>query len=92
VTNTGDRDGDEVAQLYLRKNFSSVETPGRSLKGFSRFHLKAGESRTVTFRIEQEQMAIWNVEKTWDVEPGAYTVWVGGSSQTALSAQFDLRP
>lgn len=92
VTNTGDRDGDEVAQLYLRKNVSSVETPSRSLKGFSRIHLKAGESRTVTFRVEQKELAVWNAEKTWAVEPGEYTVWAGGSSQAVLSTQFDLNP
>jgi beta-glucosidase len=92
VTNTGDREGDEVAQLYLHKNVSSVETPSRSLKGFSRIRLKAGESRTVTFRLVQEQMAVWNAEKTWEVEPGVYTVWVGGSSRATLSAQFYLLP
>jgi beta-glucosidase len=92
ITNTGDRDGDEVAQLYLREDVSSVETPSRSLKGFSRIHLKAGETRTVTFRAPQEQIAVWNAEKVWAVEAGEYTVWVGGSSQGSLSAKFDLQP
>ena len=92
ITNTGDRDGDEVAQLYLRENVSSVETPSRSLKGFSRIHLKTGETRTVTFRAPQEQIAVWNAEKVWAVEAGEYTVWVGGSSQASLSAKFDLQP
>jgi beta-glucosidase len=92
VTNTGSREGDEVAQLYLREDVSSVETPSRALKGFSRIHLKAGESRTVTFRVPQQQIAVWNAEKTWAVEAGAYTVWVGGSSEAQLSTKFDLKP
>jgi beta-glucosidase len=92
VTNTGDREGDEVAQLYLRENVSSVETPARALKGFSRIHLKPGETKTVTFRIPEDQVAVWNTERKWAVEPGEYTVWAGGSSEATLSARFDLEP
>jgi beta-glucosidase len=91
VTNTGDREGEEVAQLYLRQDVSSVETPDRSLKGFSRIRLKPQETKTVTFRIPQEQLAAWNAEGKWAVEPGSYTVWVGGSSEASLSRQFSLR-
>ncbi len=90
VTNTGDRAGDEVAQLYLREDTSSVETPERALQSFSRIHLAPGERKTVVFRIPQEQIAVWNAEKKWAVEPGKYTVWVGGSSQANLSVQFTL--
>jgi len=91
VTNTGDREGEEVAQLYLRQDVSSVETPDRSLKGFSRIRLKPQETKTVTFCIPQEQLAVWNAEGKWAVEPGSYTVWVGGSSEASLSRQFSLR-
>jgi beta-glucosidase len=91
VTNTGDREGDEVAQFYLRENVSSVETPERALKGFSRIHLKPGETRNVIFRIPEEQLAIWNTEQKWTVEPGEYTVWAGGSSEATLSARFYLQ-
>jgi beta-glucosidase len=92
VTNTGDREGDEVAQLYLRENVSSVETPERALKGFSRIHLKRGETRTVTFRIPEDQLAVWNTERKWAVEPGEYTVWAGESSEATLNACFYLQP
>jgi beta-glucosidase len=92
VTNTGDRAGDEVAQLYVRENVSSVETPERSLKGFSRIRLQPGETRTVTFLVPQRQLAVWNAEDRWAVEAGRYTVWVGGSSQASLSAEFNLQP
>jgi beta-glucosidase len=92
VTNAGDREGDEVAQLYLREDVSSVETPDRSLKGFSRVHLRPGEMKTVSFRVPQSQLAIWNADRKWVVEPGKYTVWAGGSSEATLTAQFTLQP
>ena len=92
VTNTGKKEGDEVAQLYVREDVGSVETPDRSLKGFARVHLRPGETRTVSFRVPQEQLAIWNTERRWVVEPGNYTVWVGGSSQATLTSSFGLNP
>jgi beta-glucosidase len=92
VTNTGETAGDEVAQVYLREDFSSVETPARALKGFSRIHLNPGETKTVTFEIPQRQIAVWNADKKWAIEAGEYTVWVGGSSEATLSSRFYLRP
>jgi beta-glucosidase len=92
VTNTGAREGDEVAQLYMREDVSSVETPERSLEGFERIHLKPGETRTVTFRVPQQQLAVWNAERRWAVESGHYTVWTGGSSKATLTSGFVLAP
>jgi len=92
VTNTGSVEGDEVAQLYMRENVSSVETPRRSLEGFSRIHLKPQETKTAAFRIPCDQLAVWNTENKWAIEPGNYTVWVGGSSEAALSTKFLLKP
>jgi beta-glucosidase len=92
VSNTGTRAGDEVAQLYMRENTSSVETPSRSLEGFSRIHLKPGETRSVVFRVPQQQLAVWNAEDKWAVEAGKYTVWVGGSSRAPLTTGFVLTP
>src|ERR1700730_5684341 len=79
VTNTGGQEGDEVAQLYVRQDLSSVGTPSRSLKDFSRIHLKPGETKAVTFQVPQTQLALWNANGKWVVEPGKYTFWVGGS-------------
>jgi beta-glucosidase len=90
VTNIGDREGDEVAQLYLRENTSSVETPARSLQGFSRIHLKPHETRSVAFHVPQKNLAIWNAEGRWSVEPGEFTVWAGGSSLASLATTFTL--
>jgi beta-glucosidase len=92
VTNTGSREGDEVAQLYMREDVGSVETPSRSLEGFSRIHLKPHETRRITFRIPQKQLAIWNVEGKWAIEPGNYTVWTGGSVLASLTTKFHLEP
>lgn len=88
VTNDGDRQGEEVAQLYVRQDVGSVETPDRSLKGFSRIVLNPGETKNVVFRIPQDQLAVWNAESKWAVETGTYTLWVGGSSQAALTARI----
>lgn len=90
VTNTGEREGDEVTQLYVREDVSSVETPDRSLKGFSRIHLKPHETKMITFRVPQDQLAVWNQERKWVVEPGNYTMWAGGSSEAPLSGKFFL--
>jgi beta-glucosidase len=92
VTNTGNREGDEVAQLYMRENTSSVETPSRSLEGFARIHLKPQDTRSVAFHVPQKQLELWNAENKWAVEPGKYTVWVGGSSRATLTTQFVLAP
>jgi beta-glucosidase len=92
VTNTGEREGTEVPQLYLRQEVGSVETPIRSLEGFTRVHLRPHESKMVTMHLPQKQLEVWNAEKTWAVEPGYYTLWVGGSSEAALTARFLLKP
>jgi beta-glucosidase len=88
VTNDGDRPGEEVAQLYVRQDVSSVETPERSLKGFSRIALNPKETKNVIFRIPQNELAIWNAEGKWTVEAGNYTLWAGGSSLASLTAKF----
>ena len=91
VTNTGKVDGDEVVQVYLRDEVSSVETPRRTLAGFERVHLKAGEVRTVKVAIPWSQLAVWNADKKWVVEPGWFTVWAGGSSEATLAARFQVK-
>jgi beta-glucosidase len=90
VTNTGTVDGDEVPQLYLREDVSSVETPDKSLKGFTRIHLRPGENRPVSFHVPLDQLTVWNTEGKWAIEPGMYTVWVGGSSLANLTEKFEL--
>lgn len=90
VTNTGDREGDEVAQIYLHHELSSVETRDRALVGFQRVHLLAGQTRTLYFKIPQRQLAVWNVDRQWSVEPGPYTIFAGSSAEASLSATFKI--
>ena len=92
VTNTGTREGDEVAQLYLRQNTASVNTPNRSLEGFTRTHLQPNQTRTLTFHIPQSELAIWNTENKWSVEPGDFTLWAGPNSKADLKTTFHLEP
>ena len=90
LTNTGERAGDEVAQLYVRQSVASVVTPVKALKGFLRVHLQPNESRHITFHLKQADLAVWGARQEWAVEQGEYTVMVGGSSQTELSRNFEL--
>jgi beta-glucosidase len=90
VTNTGPLPSDEVAQLYLHHDVSSVEVPDRALKGFQRLHLDAGEKQTVTFHLKQSELEVWNRKHEWTVEPGSYTVMVGDSSLAPLHANFAI--
>lgn len=78
VTNSGDYDGDEVVQLYLKDERATTPRPIVQLEGFQRIHLKKGETKTVAFTIQPEQLAIINRKGNLVIEPGAFTVYVGG--------------
>jgi beta-glucosidase len=90
LANTGNRDGDEVAQVYMRETTASVATPIKALKGFSRVHLNAGETKTITLHIKQHDLEVWGASQEWKLEPGEFTAMVGGSSAGGLSAKFNL--
>jgi beta-glucosidase len=90
VTNTGSVEGDEITQLYLHHDVSSVEVADRALKGFSRIHLKPGESQRVEFHVKQSDLAVWSRKHQWVVEPGGYTLFAGGSSDATLATQVKI--
>ena len=91
VTNTGDRDGDEVVQLYIRDAVGSVETPHRLLKGFERIHLKKGETKQVTFNLGFDELALYDINMQHVVEPGRFDVMVGSSSDDIrLKGSFNV--
>jgi beta-glucosidase len=82
VTNTGDRTGDEVVQLYVRYPESDVERSRMELKGFSRVHIDAGETRTVDIPLRANELRYWNEElNTWMLETGPVEILVGASSE-----------
>ena len=80
VTNTGNQDGDEVVQLYVRDNRSSVATPPIQLKNFRRIHIKKGESKTITFTLRHDDLALYNMNMQRVTEPGEFTLMIGAAS------------
>ena len=91
VTNTGDRPGDEVVQLYVRDPEATVARPVLELRGFCRVGLAPGERRSVSFRLAAEQFAYVGADYRRVVEPGFIRVFVGSSSaDLPLTAQFEL--
>jgi len=80
VTNTGNRDGVEIVQLYIRDKFSSVTRPVKELKDFARIELKTGESKLVKFTVTSDKLAFYDKKMNWQVEPGEFIVMVGTSS------------
>jgi beta-glucosidase len=81
VTNTGEREGSETVQLYIRDLVSSVTRPVKELKGFKRVWLKPGETATVSFDITPEELSFWNIDMKFLVEPGDFEIMVGTSSR-----------
>jgi beta-glucosidase len=91
VKNTGTREGDEVVQLYLRDDVSSVTTYEKVLRGFERIHLNPGEEKRVRFTLNPQDLGLWNGTNQFVVEPGTFTVMVGNSSQNiSLKDQFTV--
>ena len=92
VTNTGETDGCEVVQLYVSDDLSSMLRPAQELAGFSRIHLKAGESKRVCFTVRADQFAFLDKNMEWIVEAGSMTVKVGSSSSDIkLTGSFTIQ-
>ena len=91
VTNTGKRDGAEVVQLYIRDLVGSITRPVKELKGFEKIFLKAGESKTVTFKITPELLRFYDYDLNHVAEPGDFDVMIGGSSQAEKTARLTLK-
>jgi beta-glucosidase len=92
ITNTGVRAGEEVAQLYIRFQGTSVAQPVRALRAFQRVALAAGQTRTVTFRLTPETFATWNDHNEYRVEPARVTLWVAPDSAQGQETTLDLGP
>jgi beta-glucosidase len=90
VTNSGDRSGTEIVQLYIRDRFGSLTRPVRELKGFKRVHLEPGETRKVSFRLHTDDLAFYGRNGQFAAEPGAFDVWVSASSVGGLHAVFSI--
>ena len=80
VTNIGEIDGEEIVQMYIRDNVSSATRPVKELKGYQRVALKAGETKTVSFTIDAESLAFYDINMAYCVEPGEFIIMTGSSS------------
>lgn len=90
IKNTGNRDADEVVQLYIRDLVASVARPVKELKSFQRIHLAAGESKEVTFQITPEMLKFYNAELKHVIEPGDFQIMVGPNSKDLQTAKFTV--
>jgi len=91
VTNTGDRAGSEVVQLYIRDLVGSITRPVKELKGFEKIYLQPNESRTVRFTIAPEMLKFYNADLKFVAEPGDFDVMIGPDSRNVKTARFTLR-
>jgi beta-glucosidase len=92
VRNAGEREGDEVVQLYVRDAVASVARPLKELRGFKRVHLKPGEATTVEFTLMPDDLAFYDQRMRRIVEPGTFIVMVGSSSEDIrLYGEFELK-
>lgn len=92
VKNTGKVAGDEVVQLYLHDEVSSVTTYEKVLRGFERIHLEPGEEKIIDFTLTPQELGLWNKDNHFVVEPGVFVVMVGSSSQDIrLQGKFEVR-
>lgn len=93
VTNSGNRPGDAVVQLYIHQRAGSASRPVRQLKGFERLNLAAGTQRTVHFNLGPDELQFWSpAKRQWVIEPEQFDVWVGENSRAKLHGEFRLTP
>ena len=90
VTNTGSREGDEVAELYIHQRVASVTRPVMELRGFQRLGLKPGERKTVEFKLTPRDLQMLNQDMHWAVEPGVFDIMVGPSSDQTSSVPLQV--
>lgn len=90
VKNTGSVAGKEIVQMYIRDVVASSSRPVRELKGFDKVLLQPGETKTVSFEIDVDDLSFWNQEMEYVAEPGEFKVYIGGDSRTVNEASFEL--
>ena len=91
LKNTGRYEGTEVAQLYVQDKVGSVVRPVRELKRFERVTLAPGESKTITFELPVSELAFWNIDMEYVVEPGDFRLWVAGDSASGTPVDFCVK-
>ena len=92
VTNTGSREGDEVAQLYIHQTVASITRPVKELRGFRRIHLRPGEKQTVEFPLTPDALSLLDVNMKRIVEPGDFDLMVGPNSAEITNVTLTVEP
>lgn len=90
LENTGCREATEIPQLYVRDKVGSVTRPVKELKRFCRVNLKSGEKRNISFDLPVSELAFWNIDMKQVVEPGEFSLWVAGDSQSGTPLSFKV--
>ena len=90
VSNTGNYDGEETVQLYIRDMVASIARPVKELKNFQKVFIKKGESKEIVFSITTDDLKFYNTDLKYVYEPGDFKVFVGGNSQQVREAGFSL--
>jgi len=91
LKNTGDYEGKEIVQLYVRDLVCNTTRPVKELKGFKGVTLKSGESRKVEFELSAKDLAFYTAESIWKAEPGDFELWIGTNSEDGLKGEFTLK-
>ncbi len=91
ITNTGNYDGKEVAQLYIQDLVASIVRPVKELKGFELVALKKGETKTVSFKLTNKELGFYDNNGNYIVEPGRFKIFVGGNSEKCLNDSFEIK-
>ncbi|HPT32559.1 MAG TPA: fibronectin type III-like domain-contianing protein, partial [Prolixibacteraceae bacterium] len=91
VTNTGQRDGKEVVQLYIRDVFSTSTRPVKELKAFRKIALKAGESKEVSFELTTEDLKYYNHDLAYVCEPGDFELMIGPNSRDVQMVKLTVK-
>jgi beta-glucosidase len=90
VTNSGKLDGEEVVQFYIHDHYASLIRPVIELKGFQKIALKAGETKRVSFKVDEKVLGFYGFDKTFKAEPGSFTLMVGTNSDDVKEVAFEL--
>ncbi|RPI68762.1 MAG: glycosyl hydrolase, partial [Ignavibacteriales bacterium] len=90
LTNSGNYEGEEVVQLYIRDEYASVTRPLKELKGFQKINLKPGETKKVNFQITPDQLSFYGVDMKPVIEPGIFTLMIGGNSVDLIETSFEV--
>jgi beta-glucosidase len=91
ITNSGNRDGEEIVQLYIRDLVGDVTRPVKELKGFKKVPVKKGETVTVTFSITSEDLSYYHQNMSFTYDPGEFLLYIGSSSAEERSVKLTVQ-